>query len=215
VEITEVRIKLVEDSQERLRAFCSITIDRSFVVRDLKIINGTKGPFVAMPSRKLTDRCGNCGTKNCLRAEFCNQCGRELPSHRAEKGPDGRAKLYADIAHPINSSTRESIQERVLVAFEQELLLADQPGYECRYDEFADAGDFDSNDVWTEPAATETPPAAEISQSSEHRRIEPAGEAPAPPHHPQVHADRRQYAHESTGDAAVSEPQDEFGAGII
>jgi len=57
VEITEVRIKLMEDnsgSNERLQAFCSITFDDMFVIRDLKIIEGAKGFFVAMPSRKLT-----------------------------------------------------------------------------------------------------------------------------------------------------------------
>ena len=57
MEITEVRIKLMEDnsgSNERLQAFCSITFDDMFVIRDLKIIEGAKGFFVAMPSRKLT-----------------------------------------------------------------------------------------------------------------------------------------------------------------
>ena len=48
--ITEVRIKLVEENNERLMAFCSVTLDNAFVIRDLKIIEGTKGLFVAMPS---------------------------------------------------------------------------------------------------------------------------------------------------------------------
>ena len=63
--ITEVRIKLMEGGQEneRLQAFCSVTFDDCFVIRDLKIIEGTKGSFVAMPSRKLTDRCPGCGCK--------------------------------------------------------------------------------------------------------------------------------------------------------
>src|SRR5436305_12346493 len=66
VVITEVRIKLMEGGQEneRLQAFCSVTFDDAFVVRDLKIIEGTKGSFVAMPSRKLTDHCGQCGCKH-------------------------------------------------------------------------------------------------------------------------------------------------------
>ena len=83
--ITEVRIKLMEDSNEneRLQAFCSVTFDNAFVVRDLKIIEGTKGSFVAMPSRKLTDRCPGCGCKNHLRARFCNQCGSKLDEDRA------------------------------------------------------------------------------------------------------------------------------------
>ena len=59
--ITEVRIKLVAENNERLMAFCSLTLDNAFVIRDLKIIEGTKGLFVAMPSRKLTDRCNRCG----------------------------------------------------------------------------------------------------------------------------------------------------------
>jgi len=57
VEITEIRIKVDGRFEDRLRAFCSITIDQSFVVRDLKIIDGTHGPFVAMPSRKTYRAC--------------------------------------------------------------------------------------------------------------------------------------------------------------
>ncbi len=67
LEITEVRIKLMENSEDRLRGFCSITFDDCFVVRDLKIIEGNNGPFVAMPSRKLTSNCSKCRTKNHLR----------------------------------------------------------------------------------------------------------------------------------------------------
>ncbi len=49
MEITEVRIKLMEGGEDRLRGFCSITFDHSFVVRDLKIIDGNTGLFIAMP----------------------------------------------------------------------------------------------------------------------------------------------------------------------
>lgn len=142
--ITEVRIKLMEDNNERLQAFCSVTFDDAFVVRDLKIIEGTKGSFVAMPSRKLTDRCPQCGCKNHLRARYCNQCGGKLNEDRATRDPDGRAKLHADIAHPINSACREVIQGAVLKAFQEEKERAKQPGYVCRYDEI-DAGDFDES----------------------------------------------------------------------
>src|SRR5271170_3517321 len=120
VEITEVRIKLVQDNNERLQAFCSVTFDDAFVVRDLKIIEGTKGSFVAMPSRKLTDRCNHCGCKNHLRARFCNQCGGRLDEDRAIRSADGRAKLHADIAHPINSACREVIQGAVLRSYQEE-----------------------------------------------------------------------------------------------
>src|SRR4026208_1322319 len=82
VVITEVRIKLMEDNNERLQAFCSVTFDDAFVVRDLKIIEGTKGSFVAMPSRKLTDRCPQCGPQNHLASRHCNQCGKRLDENR-------------------------------------------------------------------------------------------------------------------------------------
>ena len=130
MEITEVRIKLMEDnsgSNERLQAFCSITFDDAFVIRDLKIIEGAKGYFVAMPSRKLTDRCNHCGIKNHLRSRFCNQCGGRLDENRALRDADGRAKLHADIAHPINSACREKIQGVVLSSYAEELERAKLP----------------------------------------------------------------------------------------
>ena len=138
MEITEVRIKLMEDnsgSNERLQAFCSITFDDMFVIRDLKIIEGAKGFFVAMPSRKLTDRCHHCGTKNHLRSRFCNQCGSRLDENRAIRDADGRAKLHADIAHPINSMCREKIQTAVLASYADELERSKIPGYMSRYDD--------------------------------------------------------------------------------
>src|SRR4051794_208282 len=134
VVITEVRIKLMEDNNERLQAFCSVTFDNAFVVRDLKIIEGTKGSFVAMPSRKLTDRCTGCGSKNHLRARYCNQCGGRLSEARATRDTPGRAKLHADIAHPINSACREVIQSAVIKAYQEERERSKQPGYVCTYD---------------------------------------------------------------------------------
>ena len=149
MEITEIRIKLMEDAQERLQAFCSITFDFCFVIRDLKIIEGSKGSFVAMPSRKLTDRCPACQCKNHLRAQYCNQCGTCLPADRSPKpgtlpkAADGRVKLYADIAHPINARCREQIQTRVLEAFQAEQLRAQQPGYVSTYDDLGESDDGD------------------------------------------------------------------------
>jgi stage V sporulation protein G len=144
VEITEVRVKLMDEPGERLQAFCSITFDDSFVVRDLKIIEGTSGPFVAMPSRKLTAHCFQCGCKNHLRAAYCNQCGMKLKEQLSIKDEDGRAKLYADIAHPINSACREMIQARVIAAFEEEKARARQPGYVSTYDDI-DGGDVEGH----------------------------------------------------------------------
>ena len=143
MEITEVRIKLMEDPGERLKAFCSITFDNCFVVRDLKIIDGSNGPFVAMPSRKLTSHCLRCGMKNHLRAAYCNQCGERQSDSRAPKDADGRAKLYADIAHPINSACREVIQNYVIEEYYEEIERAKQPGYVSRYDDF----DFEFTDA--------------------------------------------------------------------
>ncbi len=129
MEITEVRVKLMSDQVEKLQAFCSVTFNDDFVVRDLKIIGGTKGPFVAMPSRKLMDRCPKCGGKNHLRSRYCNECGARQNPNRAEKDPRGRARLHTDIAHPINSEFREFIQARILEAFNKERLKAEEPGY--------------------------------------------------------------------------------------
>lgn len=171
--ITEVRIKLMDEPGERLRAFCSITFDDCFVVRDLKIIEGTSGLFVAMPSRKLTAHCGKCGMKNHLRANHCNQCGGRLNENRVIKDADGRTKLYADIAHPINSGCREMIQSRVVTEYQQEVERAKSPDYISRYDEY-DAGDYnDTEEVAPQPAAS-------------NRRIDAAHEQSAPnqPHRP-------------------------------
>lgn len=172
MEITEVRIKLMEDASERLQAFCSITFDDAFVVRDLKIIEGTNGPFVAMPSRKLTAHCPQCGCKNHLRAPYCNQCGARQRTDRAMLDEDGRAKLYADIAHPINSSCREMIQERVIHEFRLELERAKQPGYVSRYDDF----DHDHDDLPFARRGTTTRTDRPAHQAAERQ--------PRGPHHP-------------------------------
>ena len=134
--ITEVRVKLIEQhfksastSDEKLLAFCSITIDNAFVIRDMKIINSYKGPFVAMPSRKLADRCKRCRTKNHLRAKYCNECGSRLNPDRSARDGRGRSRLHADIAHPINSQARLELQNIVLESFEKEYKASQQEGY--------------------------------------------------------------------------------------
>ena len=135
MKITEVRIKLIEDAAERLLAFCSITLDSAFVVRDMKIIVGPNGPFVAMPSRKLTSHCQGCGCKNPIRANFCNQCGGKLVDGHRPRDDDGRLRLYADIAHPINARCREMIQQRIVEEYEAEIVRSKEPGYVSRYDD--------------------------------------------------------------------------------
>src|SRR5262249_56671760 len=78
------------------------------------------------------------GCKNHLRARFCNQCGSKLDEDRATRDADGRVKLHADIAHPINSACREVIQTAVLKAFNMERERSKQPGYVCTYDDYDD-----------------------------------------------------------------------------
>lgn len=198
--ITEVRIKLMEDNNERLLAFCSVTFDDAFVVRDLKIIEGAKGSFVAMPSRKLTDRCAQCGYKNHLRARFCNQCGHKLDEDRATRDADGRAKLHADIAHPINSACREVIQSAVLKSYQEERERSKQPGYVCTYDEY-DAGDYE--DTFSQVVG-------ELNTSRGHTRTHA-------PHGPRGTHNTRQGNGQETPVAARDDDHrsEGFGAGIL
>src|SRR5512146_380490 len=84
MEITEVRVFPVSN-EERLKAYATITVDNVFLIRDLRVINGNAGLFVAMPSRKMKD-----GT-------------------------------FKDIAHPLNSDTRQMIESKVLSEYEREL----------------------------------------------------------------------------------------------
>ncbi len=146
MEITEVRIKLTSGRNEKLRAFCSVTIDNDFVVRDLKVIEGAKGAFVAMPSRKLMARCHRCPGKNHYRALYCNECGCRLSGDAANGDP--RRKLHADVAHPINSECRESIQRRVLDSYLEELDRAKDPDYRPQdLDVFDDEEYFDDDEA--------------------------------------------------------------------
>ena len=129
MEISEVRVKMVANKDDRLKAFCSMTLDNAFVIRDVKVIEGTGGLFVAMPSRKMSDHCEKCGGKNHLRAKYCNNCGTSLSENRARQDARGRIKLHADIAHPINAQCRKDIQETIVAAFEEELKRSDEPDY--------------------------------------------------------------------------------------
>lgn len=88
MQITDVRIRRVE-KEGKMKAVVSITIDEEFVVHDIKVIEGEKGLFIAMPSRKAADG------------------------------------EYRDIAHPINSETREQIQKLILEKY-QETVVAEE-----------------------------------------------------------------------------------------
>lgn len=125
MQITEISIKHVQGSG-RLKAFCRVTLDDEFVVDDLKIIDGNNGLLVAMPCRKLEDRCGQCGGKNHLRARFCNDCGARLAENRVPQDERGKAKLTVDIAHPIDAACRQRLEHEIVEAFNRELLDAKQ-----------------------------------------------------------------------------------------
>ncbi len=84
MKISDVRIRLMQNDDTKLKAVASITIDDCFVVHDIKVLEGNQGYFVSMPSRKT---------------------------------PDGQ---YKDVAHPINTDTREQLNKVVLEAFEAE-----------------------------------------------------------------------------------------------
>jgi stage V sporulation protein G len=201
VDITEVRVKLMEEAGERLQAFCSITFDDAFVVRDLKIIEGSTGPFVAMPSRKLTAHCGQCGSKNHLRAAYCNQCGSRLKEQFAVKDDDGRAKLYADIAHPINAACREMIQHRVIKAYEEEKARSKLPGYVPSYE------DFDEEATWAAPPGAPAQAHHAASPSISAPKVQGA-EAPRGPH-------RSPTAPQRAPRPTENRPTDSFGAGVF
>jgi stage V sporulation protein G len=133
MQLTEIRINLCNQPQNRLKAFCSLTFDDTFVIRDVKLIDGHDGLFLAMPSRKLSDHCARCGDKNHLRARYCNNCGNRLNENRYLRYQNGngapRLKLHADIAHPISANCRHDIEQQVLSAYHAELERSKQPGY--------------------------------------------------------------------------------------
>ena len=87
--ITDVRVRKIT-KEGKMKAVASITIDDDFVIHDIKLVEGEKGLFIAMPSRKAADG------------------------------------EYRDIAHPINSDTRNTIQKLILEKYEQILLEPDE-----------------------------------------------------------------------------------------
>lgn len=117
MDITEVKIFKKESADKKLKAFATVTFDDCFVVRDLKVIDGNKGLFVAMPSRRMKEVCSECGHRNVVRSRYCNNCGKALPQSQ----PASRQDEHKDIAHPITLECREVLQSAVLRAYEDEL----------------------------------------------------------------------------------------------
>lgn len=91
MEITDVRVRKIA-KEGKMKAIVSITFDNEFVVHDIKVIEGEKGLFIAMPSKKASDG------------------------------------EYRDIAHPINSNTRDRIQSTILESYEKALLEPETEG---------------------------------------------------------------------------------------
>ena len=125
MEITEVRVALSDQTQTRLKAYATLTFDRCFVVRNVKVIDGKNGLFVAMPSRKPKAPCPKCHFKNELSSRFCSQCAAELSRQANQAAGAGdletpEAASHRDIAHPITAEFRQYLQQKVLEAYEAE-----------------------------------------------------------------------------------------------
>lgn len=121
MEITEVRVFLKDSADKKLKAYATITFDNVFVVRNIKVIQGSGGIFIAMPSRKVKHPCPRCAFKNELRSKYCNQCGAQLAQAPAAVSEANAQAEHKDIAHPITQGFREALQKKVLDAYEQEV----------------------------------------------------------------------------------------------
>jgi stage V sporulation protein G len=122
MEITEVRIFLKESPDKKLKAYATVTFDNAFVVRNIKVIEGGSGLFIAMPSRRLKASCPKCGFRNEMRSKYCNQCAAQLPvvSTPVEINSKDAQSEHRDIAHPITQTFRDYLQKKVLDAYEAE-----------------------------------------------------------------------------------------------
>ncbi len=124
MEITEVRIFLKDSVDKKLKAYATVTFDDAFVVRNIKVIEGSSGLFIAMPSRKIKQPCPKCGYRNEIRSKYCNQCAGQLPlvsePITGESQASDMQSEHKDIAHPITQIFREQLQKKVIEAYEQE-----------------------------------------------------------------------------------------------
>jgi stage V sporulation protein G len=122
MDITEVRIFLKDSPDKKLKAYATVTFDNAFVVRNIKVILGMSGLFIAMPSRKVKQPCLKCNFKNELHSKYCNQCGAQLPLQARPTAVDPNAQAeHKDIAHPITQAFRELLQKKILEAYELEV----------------------------------------------------------------------------------------------
>lgn len=120
MEITEIRVFQKEGQDKKLKAYTTVTFDNAFVVRNIKVIQGSSGLFIAMPSRKMKHLCLKCHFKNEVGSKFCNHCGASIKSENQQTGPSDAKAEHRDIAHPITQQFREYLQTRILEAYERE-----------------------------------------------------------------------------------------------
>src|SRR3989338_3886597 len=107
MDITEIRIFVKEGQDKKLKAYATVTFDNAFVVRNIKVIQGSSGLFIAMPSRKMKSPCPKCSFKNEVGSKFCNKCGASLPIVEHTVVDDEARAEHRDIAHPITKDFRE------------------------------------------------------------------------------------------------------------
>ncbi|MFH1878075.1 MAG: septation protein SpoVG family protein [Candidatus Omnitrophota bacterium] len=131
MKITEVRIFPTESKDGKLKAFATMTFDDWFVVRNVKVIQGNNGLFVAMPSRKAMDPCPKCNFKNVRGSKYCNQCGSDM-GPRQEANDSRKGGNHMDIAHPITQDCRVYIQDMILEAHNKEKMRQEKEGKSYR-----------------------------------------------------------------------------------
>jgi len=120
MQVTEIRVFLKEGQDKKLKGYTTVTFDNAFVVRNIKIIQGPNGLFIAMPSRKTKHPCPKCGFKNEVGCKYCNGCGGEIPTPKEQELVDAKSE-HRDIAHPITQEFREYLQTKILDAYNNEI----------------------------------------------------------------------------------------------
>ena len=120
MEVTEIRVFLKEGQDKKLKAYTTVTFDNAFVVRNIKVIQGPNGLFIAMPSRKMKYPCAKCGFKNEVGCKYCNGCGGVIPAQKEHEFADAKSE-HRDIAHPITQAFREYLQTKILDAYNNEI----------------------------------------------------------------------------------------------
>lgn len=105
MKVTSVRILL--SNVPPVVGYASIVLDDCFAVNGIRIIKDSKGRvIIAMPSKKATKRCTNCGATNDFDIKYCGKCGQSLPEVNVPV-------KFKDIAHPINTVCRKEIEDAI------------------------------------------------------------------------------------------------------